>query len=101
MAKAPPADPGMICPLHKRDVSKVCHKCPWYVSLRMTNPNTGKDIDEWGCAIAWGPVLAVEVSQKTNSVGRAVESFRNEMKKDNSIMLAMEEQRLKIGNRPG
>ena len=43
------------------------------------NPNDGKDVEEWGCAMAWLPVLLVENAQQSRSTGAAVESFRNEM----------------------
>ena len=43
------------------------------------NPNTGKDTEEWGCAMAWLPILLVENAQQSRSTGAAVESFRNEM----------------------
>ena len=45
------------------------------------NPNTGEDLDEWGCAVAWLPILMIENSQQQRSTGAAVESFRNEMVK--------------------
>jgi hypothetical protein len=47
------------------------------------NPNTGEELDEWGCAVTWMPVLAVEIAQKSNQTGAAVESFRNEVVKEN------------------
>lgn len=49
------------------------------------NPNTGADVDEWGCAQAWLPVLMVENSQQQRQTGAAVESFRNEMVKSNEV----------------
>jgi len=49
------------------------------------NPNTGEDLDEWGCAIAWMPILMIENSQQQRSTGAAVESFRNEMVKSNEF----------------
>jgi hypothetical protein len=52
--------------------------------LRANNPNTGKEIDEWGCAIAWMPVLMIENSQQQRQTGAAVESFRNEMVQANA-----------------
>lgn len=79
MAKAPPADPGQICPFHRTDVSKVCHKCPMYVQLRGKNPTTGADVDNWGCSFAWMPALMVEAAQAARSGAAATESFRNEM----------------------
>ena len=49
-----------------------------------TNPNTGQLVDEFDCADRWVPLLLVESAQKTNQVGAAVESFRNEMCKQNN-----------------
>jgi len=73
--------------------------------MRGTNPNTGKDVDEWGCAMTWLPVLLVENSQQQRQTGAAVESFRNEMVNANEISqrvlleAASEKQTLKvIGN---
>ena len=45
MAQAPHADKGMICPLHKQDMSKVCHKCPLWVQVRGKNPQSNAEID--------------------------------------------------------
>ena len=73
--------PGTFCPLIKKDCIQL--KCAWFTQLRGTNPNTGKDVDEWGCAISWLPVLLVENSQQQRHTGAAVESFRNEMVKAN------------------
>lgn len=79
MAQIPHADEGKICPLHKQDVSKVCHKCPWWTHLRGKHPQSTAEIDEYGCAIAWLPVLLIEGAQQSRQTGAAVESFRNEM----------------------
>jgi len=73
--------PGNYCPLIKKDC--VGLKCSWYTQMRGTNPNTGEPVDEWGCAVAWMPVMAVEIAQKSNQTGAAVESFRNEVVKGN------------------
>ena len=42
------------------------------------NPNTGEEIDEWGCAVTWLPTLMIENSQQQRATGAAIESFRNE-----------------------
>ena len=73
--------PGNFCPLIKKDCIGL--KCAWYTQMRGTNPNTGEPVDEWGCAVTWMPVLAVEVAQKSNQTGAAVESFRNEVVRAN------------------
>ena len=66
------------CPLDK---FKPCKQfdCAWFMKIAGKNPNTGKDTEEWGCAMAWLPVLLVENAQQSRSTGAAVESFRKEM----------------------
>jgi len=70
------------CPL---DGFKPCRQldCGWFMKVRGTNPNTGEELDEWGCAIAWLPVLMIENSQQQRQTGAALESFRNEMVQSN------------------
>lgn len=66
------------CPL---DGFNPCRKfdCAWFMAIRGKNPNTGEDVDEWGCSMAWMPMLMIENSQQQRQTGAAVESFRNEM----------------------
>jgi hypothetical protein len=73
--------PGNYCPLIKKDCIGL--KCSWYTQIRGMNPNTGEDVDHWGCAITWLPMLTIENSQQQRSTGAAVESFRNEVVKAN------------------
>jgi hypothetical protein len=72
------------CPL---DGFKPCRQleCAWFMKIAGTNPNTGKEVEEWGCAMAWMPMLMIENSQQQRSTGAAVESFRNEMVKNNEV----------------
>ncbi len=83
--------PGNYCPLMKKDCIGL--QCAWFTQVRGHNPNTGKEVDEWACAITWLPVLLIENSQQQRSTGAAVESFRNEMVKANErsqqVLLAM------------
>jgi hypothetical protein len=73
--------PGDFCPLIKKDCIGL--KCAWYTQVRGINPNTGQEIDEWNCAVTWMPIMAVEIAQKENQTGAALESFRNEVVKGN------------------
>jgi hypothetical protein len=73
--------PGNFCPLIKDEC--VGLKCSWFTQVRGMNPNTGEDVDEWACAIAWIPMMQIETSQQARQAGAAVESFRNEMVKAN------------------
>lgn len=72
------------CPL---DGFKPCRQleCAWFMKIAGTNPNTGKEVEEWGCSMAWLPILMIENSQQQRSTGAAVESFRNEMVKSNEV----------------
>ena len=72
---------GKWCPLIKKDC--VEHKCAWYTHIAGQDPNTGKQVDHWSCAIQWMPMLMIENSQQQRSTSSAVESFRNEMVKAN------------------
>lgn len=70
------------CPL---DGFNPCRQleCAWFMKIRGNNPNTGEEVDEYGCSMAWMPMLMIENSQQQRSTGAAVESFRNEMVKSN------------------
>ena len=72
---------GKYCPLIKKDCIGI--KCSWFMQIRGMNPNTGQEVNEWGCAVAWMPMLTIENSQQQRSTSAAVESFRNEVVKAN------------------
>lgn len=77
-------EPKTNCPL---DNFNPCRQleCAWFLKIRGSNPNTGEDIDDWGCSMAWLPILTIENSQMQRQTGAAVESFRNEMVKANEV----------------
>jgi hypothetical protein len=68
---------GTFCPLIKKDC--VQFKCAWFTQLRGVNPNTGKEIDEWMCAINALPLLQIETAKEVRQGAAATESFRNEV----------------------
>lgn len=72
---------GTFCPLIKKDC--VGLKCTWFTKIVGVDTNTGKQIDEFQCAVAWLPMLLIENSGQQRQTGAAVESFRNEMVKAN------------------
>lgn len=67
---------GTFCPLLKKDC--IEHKCKFYVHLLGNDPQTGKVIDKFDCAISFLPVLLIEGAQQTRQAAAAIESFRNE-----------------------
>lgn len=72
------------CPLNGFQPCKQL-ECAWFMQIRGTNPNTGEEVNDWGCSMAWLPMLMIENSQQQRSTGAAVESFRNEMVKANEV----------------
>ena len=70
------------CPLNKFKPCKE-FECAWFLHVRGQDPNTGKDVDDYACAMAWTPLLLIENAMHTRHNGAAVESFRNEMVKAN------------------
>lgn len=71
-------EPEANCPL---DGFKPCRKlgCAWFTQMRGVNPQTGQEVDNWGCAIAWMPLLLVENSNQQRQTAASVDSMRNEI----------------------
>lgn len=79
MVQIPHGDEGLICPLHKKTMASVCHKCPWWTRVVGKNPQSEEMIDDWRCSIALLPMLLIENAQMQRQTGAAVESFRNDV----------------------
>jgi len=77
-------EPKSNCPLNNFEPCRQM-ECAWFMKVVGNNPNTGKEIEEWGCSMAWLPILTIENSQQQRQTGAAVESFRNEMVKANEV----------------
>lgn len=78
---------GTFCPFIKKDC--VGLQCTLYTKVQGTDTNTGKEVEDWACAIAWLPMLLIENSGQQRQTGAAVESFRNEMVKSNEQAQAL------------
>jgi hypothetical protein len=79
---------GAKCEEVKQEHGKpVLYRCPWYVMVRGTDINTGKEVDEWNCAIAWMPMLQINTANESRKGVAATENFRNlvvpEMRRQN------------------
>lgn len=72
---------GTFCPFIKEEC--VGLKCALFTRVQGYDTNTGNQVDEYQCAIAWMPMLLIENSGQQRQTGAAVESFRNEMVKTN------------------
>jgi hypothetical protein len=74
------------CPLNNFEPCKK-FDCAWFIHIRGTDPNTGEELDDWGCSMAWTPKLLIENAIQQRQTGSAVESFRNEMVRGNQDFL--------------
>jgi len=69
-----------FCPLGKECVSvgkKSIKRCMWHIKVIGKNPQTNKEVDEWGCAIAWQPTLTMDNTRVNRGVAAGIESLRN------------------------
>ena len=70
----------IVCPLGsqcEQIVGDQIETCAWYVTLAGPHPQTGEILDEQRCAMAWIPVMLVEVANTNRGQTAALESMRN------------------------
>lgn len=77
-------EPKNQCPLNNFEPCKQL-ECAWFIKLVGKNPNTGAEVEDWGCSMALMPILTIENSLMQRQTGAAVESFRNEMVRSNEV----------------
>jgi hypothetical protein len=70
-----------LCPLLKKEC--IEHQCEWFTHVLGNDPQTGKPLDHWNCAVPWLPMLLIDGTQQGRQTGAAIESFRNEMVRAN------------------
>lgn len=72
-----------LCPLltldPKHPEACVEHACAWYTQVMGTHPQTGAQVADFGCAVAWMPVLLIEASQQMRQAGASVDKLTNEV----------------------
>jgi len=78
---------GTYCPLWRKPCVKVCHTCAWWQLLRGQNPQTGADMDQWGCAISHVPLLNVALIREQRGTTASVDNMRAEVHRNNDAGL--------------
>jgi hypothetical protein len=73
------------------------YRCSWYTKMVGLDPNTGKEVDDWACAMSWMPMLQVEMSSTNRGQTAALESFRNETVKGQADFNGLVKEQMKIG----
>ena len=72
----------ITCPLGhecEKAIDGHLERCAWYVEIAGVHPQTGDETREWGCSMAWMPILLIENARTNRGQTAALESFRNEM----------------------
>ena len=62
----------------KKSCCELAINCPKFIQLQGVDPQTGAQVDKWGCTDSFLPMLLIENAQMQRQTGAAVESFRNE-----------------------
>jgi hypothetical protein len=77
-------EPKANCPL---DNFNPCRQldCAWFMEVNGAHPQSGEMIKEWGCSMVWLPMLMINSAKEQRSTSSAIESFRNEMVKNNEV----------------
>ncbi len=74
-----------LCPLLKKPC--IESDCKFWVHVTGADPQSGNPVDLYDCTFSWFPVLLIENTQQQRQTGAAVESFRNEVVKQNEQLL--------------
>jgi hypothetical protein len=77
-------EPKNQCPLNNFEPCRQLD-CAWFMEVHGKHPSTGDDIKDWGCSVVWIPMMLIENGRQQHSTAAAVESFRNEMVKNNEV----------------
>ena len=70
-------EPGTFCPLLKEEC--IQFKCVFWTHIRGIHPQSGQEVDEYNCAVAWLPMLLIENAKEVRQGAAATENFRNVM----------------------
>jgi len=80
------------CPLGhtcEEAVDGRLRRCAWYTRISGKHPQSEEVVDEWCCAIAWQPILMVEMAQTNRGQTQAIEILREEMGRGQSEFNAL------------
>ena len=79
------------CPLHNFEPCKHLD-CAWFTKIAGKNPQGQKEVEEWGCAVTFMPILMVANTNSNTRTQAAIESFRNKMVSQQEELLQLAKQ---------
>ena len=68
--------PEKHCPLIQDECAG--HACEWFLQIQGQDPQTGKPVDEFDCAVKWLPMLLIENAKQVRHASGEVGALRNE-----------------------
>lgn len=68
-----------FCPLIKDPCRQL--GCNWFIKLRGLDPNTGEEIDDYRCTMAFLPLMMLETASQTRQVGASIDKLRSDVDK--------------------
>ena len=69
-----------LCPLFQSPCKT--HDCHWYIQILGSHPQTGVQMNEWGCAVPFIALLQIETAKEVRQAAAAIESARNQASTD-------------------
>jgi hypothetical protein len=78
------------CPLGhtcEKAVDGKIERCAWYIKMAGSDPQTGAQIEESRCSMAWQPLLMLEANGLALNGNASIQSLRNETIKRQNIAL--------------
>lgn len=83
----------------KEIAGKLCHhtghkspcvkeRCPKWITIQGTNPQTGEPVNTADCSDVWVPILLVDVARKLVAVDATTHNLNNELAKANARNIA-------------
>lgn len=70
----------------KKPCADLNDDCPKWVRILGHNPQSDEPVDKWDCADRWTPLLIIECARETRHAAAAIESFRNEVARAQSVV---------------
>src|SRR5262245_23388052 len=63
------------------------HNCRLYIQIKGHNPNTGEQMNKWGCSFEFLPMLLIENSQQQRHTAASVDKFHNDNAAVNQVAI--------------
>lgn len=82
MTGKPIADRGLMCPLFRKDVSKVCHTCAWYTRIAGMHPQTGDHMEKWMCAQTAVVLTTIDAGRAAAEGSATTQELRNDLQRE-------------------